>query len=243
MRHRLLFVICGLAVSTALFAQASGGQISRHKPLTSQGNSKKTVNKNARTPRTRNYPSQPKQQMQKVDGYNVTFNCNVPSANMTIDGIPNGSVNSGTRFLETGQHTITILADGYETQTHNISVNSVSRTFSFYLNKEEDMTIYEVVDQMPQFPGGDVALMQFLSSHIKYPVEAEENGIQGCVVCTLVIETNGSITDVKVVNRVDPFLDKEAIRVIQRMPNWIPGKKNGKPVRVKYTTRITFKLE
>jgi len=109
--------------------------------------------------------------------------------------------------------------------------------------KEEETKVFEVVEQMPQFPGGDAALMQYLSSHIKYPAVAEENGIQGRVVCTFVVERNGSITDVRVVKSVDPSLDKEAVRVIKSMPNWIPGKQNGSAVRVKYTVPVTFRLQ
>ena len=108
---------------------------------------------------------------------------------------------------------------------------------------EEVNTVFEVVEQMPQFPGGDAALMQYLSSHIKYPVIAEENGIQGRVVCTFVVERDGSITDVRVVKSVDPSLDKEAKRVIGSMPKWIPGKQNGAAVRVKYTVPVTFRLQ
>ena len=109
--------------------------------------------------------------------------------------------------------------------------------------KEEETKVFEVVEQMPQFPGGDAALMQYLSSHIKYPVVAEENGIQGRVVCTFVVERNGSITDVRVVKSVDPSLDKEAVRVIKSMPHRIPGKQNGSAVRVKYTVPVTFRLQ
>ena len=109
--------------------------------------------------------------------------------------------------------------------------------------KEEETKVFEVVEQMPQFPGGDAALMQYLSSHIKYPVVAEENGIQGRVVCTFVVERNGSISDVRVVKSVDPSLDKEAVRVIKGMPAWIPGKQNGSAVRVKYTVPVNFRLQ
>lgn len=108
---------------------------------------------------------------------------------------------------------------------------------------EEETKVFDVVEQMPSFPGGDAALMQFLSSHIKYPVVAEENGIQGRVIATFVVERDGSITDVKVVKSVDPSLDKEAIRVLKSMPKWIPGKQNGSAVRVKYTVPVTFKLQ
>ena len=96
---------------------------------------------------------------------------------------------------------------------------------------------------MPSFPGGPSALMQYLSSNIKYPVVAEENGVQGRVVCTFVVERDGSITDVRVVKSVDPSLDKEAVRVVKSMPKWIPGKQNGSAVRVKYTVPVTFKLQ
>lgn len=107
-----------------------------------------------------------------------------------------------------------------------------------------DTRIYDVVDRMPSFQGGQAALMSWLKGNIKYPVVAEENGIQGRVVCTFVIECDGSITNVQVVNGVDPSLDKEAVRVLKQMPKWIPGyNKDGQPVRVKYTTPVTFRLQ
>lgn len=102
--------------------------------------------------------------------------------------------------------------------------------------------VFDVVDKMPSFPGGEDAMMSWISSNIKYPVIAEENGVQGCVICSVVVEPNGSITDVQVINGVDPSLDKEAIRVIKRMPTWNPGKLNGSAVRVKYTIPVTFRL-
>ena len=106
----------------------------------------------------------------------------------------------------------------------------------------EDSKVFDVVDQMPAFPGGQTALFQWLSNNIKYPTVAEENGVQGRVICTFVVERDGSITDVKVVKSVDPSLDKEAGRVINSMPHWIPGKQKSKPVRVKYTLPVTFRL-
>ena len=109
--------------------------------------------------------------------------------------------------------------------------------------KEEETKVFDVVEQMPSFPGGPSALMQYLSSNIKYPVVAEENGVQGRVVCTFVVERDGSITDVRVIKSVDPSLDKEAVRVVKGMPKWIPGKQNGSAVRVKYTVPVTFRLQ
>lgn len=109
--------------------------------------------------------------------------------------------------------------------------------------KEEETKVFDVVEQMPSFPGGDAELMKYLSSHIKYPVVAEENGIQGRVIATFVVERDGSISDVKVFKSVDPSLDKEAIRVLKSMPKWIPGRQNGSAVRVKYTVPVTFRLQ
>lgn len=109
--------------------------------------------------------------------------------------------------------------------------------------KEEETKVFDVVEQMPQFPGGQGALFEYLSKQIKYPVIAEENGVQGRVIVTFVVERDGSITDVKVVKSVDPSLDKEAQRVVKGMPRWIPGKQNGSAVRVKYTVPVTFRLQ
>ncbi len=108
---------------------------------------------------------------------------------------------------------------------------------------KEETKVFDVVEQMPSYPGGMGALMQYLSNNIKYPVIAEENGIQGRVICTFIVERDGSITDVKVAKSVDPSLDKEAMRVIKSMPNWIPGKQNGSAVRVKFTLPVTFRLQ
>ena len=109
--------------------------------------------------------------------------------------------------------------------------------------KEEENKVFDVVEQMPSYPGGMSALMQYLSSNIKYPAIAEENGIQGRVICTFVVERDGSITDVRIAKSVDPSLDKEAMRVVSKMPKWIPGKQNGSAVRVKYTLPVTFRLQ
>jgi len=111
--------------------------------------------------------------------------------------------------------------------------------------KEEEATeeIFVVVEEQPEFPGGQAALMKFLSDNIRYPVIAQENGIQGRVICSFVVEKDGSITDVQVVRGVDPSLDKEAVRVIQSMPKWKPGKQRGKPVRVRFTLPIVFRLQ
>ncbi len=103
--------------------------------------------------------------------------------------------------------------------------------------------VFDVVEEMPSFPGGTGALMSFLSSNIKYPVVAQENGVQGRVIVGFVVERDGSITDVRVMRSVDPSLDREAQRVVKAMPRWKPGKQNGSAVRVKYTVPVVFRLQ
>ena len=110
---------------------------------------------------------------------------------------------------------------------------------------KEEVTnkVFDVVEVMPSFPGGQGALMSYLNSQTKYPVVAQENGVQGRVTVSFVVERDGSITDVHVVRSVDPSLDREAARVISSMPNWQPGKQNGSAVRVKFNVPVQFKLQ
>ncbi len=107
----------------------------------------------------------------------------------------------------------------------------------------EEETIFHVVEEMPSFPGGDAECMRFLNKNIKYPTIAQENGIQGRVILQFVVNKDGSIVDVTVARSVDPYLDKEAVRVVKMMPKWKPGKQRGKPVRVKYTLPVMFRLQ
>ena len=111
--------------------------------------------------------------------------------------------------------------------------------------KVEEVTeeIFVVVEEQPEFPGGNTAMMKFLSDNIKYPVIAQENGIQGRVITNFVVERDGSITDVQVVRGVDPSLDKEAVRVIQSMPKWKAGRQRGSAVRVRFTLPVVFRLQ
>ena len=103
--------------------------------------------------------------------------------------------------------------------------------------------VFDVVEEMPQYPGGPQALFKFLGENVQYPAEAEKAGIQGRVIATFVVEKDGSISQPTIVKSVDPLLDAESIRVISAMPNWIPGKQNGKVVRVKYTVPLSFNLD
>ena len=108
-------------------------------------------------------------------------------------------------------------------------------------NKPEE--IFKSVEQMPQFPGGDAALMKFLSSHINYPPMAAENNVQGKVIVQFVVDKTGKVGEVAVVRSVDKDLDHEAIRVCQALPKFTPGRQNGRPVSVWYTLPIQFKLQ
>ena len=109
--------------------------------------------------------------------------------------------------------------------------------------KEEENKVFDVVEEQPSFPGGQGALMQWLSDNIKYPVIAAENGVQGRVIVQFVVSKTGSISDVKVVRGVDPSLDREAVRVVSQMPKWTPGRQNGTTVNVRYTLPVTFRLQ
>mgnify|MGYP002535576960 FL=1 len=103
--------------------------------------------------------------------------------------------------------------------------------------------VYDVVDKMPEFPGGMTGLMQYLSKNIRYPAEAQTKGIQGRVTVAVIINTEGKAVNASIVRSVDPILDAEALRVAGTMPDWVPGTKDGKPVNVKYTFPVTFRLQ
>jgi protein TonB len=109
--------------------------------------------------------------------------------------------------------------------------------------EESAQQIFTIVEEMPHFPGGDGELLSFLSRSIKYPIIAQENGIQGRVHCTFVVNRDGTVVDAEILRGVDPSLDKEALRVINTMPKWVPGKQRGKPVRVKFNVPVTFRLQ
>lgn len=117
--------------------------------------------------------------------------------------------------------------------------------FDITLEEEEtdDAPVFFIVEEMPQFPGGDTELRKYIAQSVKYPVIAQENGIQGRVYVQFVVGTDGGVTQVKVARGVDPNLDKEAIRVVESMPKWKPGKQRGKAVKVSYTVPINFVLQ
>ena len=103
--------------------------------------------------------------------------------------------------------------------------------------------VYDIVEVMPQYPGGMPELMEYLAKNIKYPIQAQKKGIEGRVTVRFIVEKDGSISNVTVVRHIHPLLDKEAVRVIKAMPKWSPGMLNGKPVRVKFNIPVAFRLK
>ncbi len=107
---------------------------------------------------------------------------------------------------------------------------------------DNDNAVFILVEQMPEFPGGQDGVRRFLSATIEYPKEAQARKIKGKVFVSFIIEKDGSVSNVKVMRKVNPLLDEEAVRVIKLMPKWTPGVQRGKPVRVSYTIPINFSL-
>ena len=146
---------------------------------------------------------------------------------------------------------LNVVEDDVETETIEINTEDdkdvevvIAPPVEAPVEEEEEEVIFVVVESMPEFPGGQQALFKYLAENVKYPVIAQENGIQGRVICQFVVNRDGSIVDVVAVRSSgEPSLDKEAIRVIQSMPKWKPGKQRGKPVRVKYTVPVNFRLQ
>lgn len=107
----------------------------------------------------------------------------------------------------------------------------------------EEEKPYTMVEQMPQYPGGPAELLKYIAKNLRYPTIAQENGIQGRVILRFVVSATGEVKDITVLRSLDPYCDKEAIRVVSTLPKWIPGKQNGRNVPVYYTLPIQFKLQ
>jgi protein TonB len=109
--------------------------------------------------------------------------------------------------------------------------------------KTSNDKVFEKVEDMPEFPGGEQAMMDFVSKNVVYPKEAQEKGISGRVMVSFIVEKDGSVNEVKIVRGIGGGCDEEAVRVVKAMPKWKPGKEKGKPVRVSYMMPIFFKLQ
>jgi len=108
---------------------------------------------------------------------------------------------------------------------------------------EEEPQVFIIVEDMPEFPGGELALRKYIAENVRYPEMAKENDIQGTVYVRFVVDTDGSVKNVEVLRGVDPLLDKEAVRVVQSLPKWKPGKQRGKAVKVSHSVPIKFQLQ
>ena len=144
---------------------------------------------------------------------------------------------------------LNVVEDNVETESIEVNTEEteqevvIAAPVEAPVEEEEEEVVFVVVESMPEFPGGQQALFKYLSENVKYPVIAQENGIQGRVICQFVVNKDGSLEDIQVVRGVDKALDNEAIRVIKTMPKWNPGKQRGKPVRVRFTLPVNFKLQ
>jgi len=135
-----------------------------------------------------------------------------------------------------------VTQDGPDISTELVDVNQVVEVPPM-IEEVDDDKVFVHVERMPEFPGGDAALLKFVASNIKYPVICAELGIQGRVYIAFVVNKNGSVSDVKVVRSPDANLSAEALRVVKMMPQWTPGKQGGKPVNVSYNIPVSFRLQ
>lgn len=130
-----------------------------------------------------------------------------------------------------------------DTEADEETVIDVAPVIESDAEEEEEGQVFFIVEEMPEFPGGELALRRFIANAIKYPVIAQENGIQGKVYVNFVVDKDGSVTQARIARGVDTSLDKEALRVVNNLPKWKPGKQRGKSVKVSYTVPINFVLQ
>ncbi|BCS84152.1 MULTISPECIES: energy transducer TonB [Prevotella] len=140
----------------------------------------------------------------------------------------------------TDEYSDSIVPNPIDEDISNLNSNQINKKTSLNEKKDRDENIYDVVEQMPSFQGGAVALMSYINKTLKFP--AEDCG-QGRVIVSFVVEKDGSITNAIVTRSVDPAFDREALKIINSMPKWIPGKKNGRNVRVRFNVPVQFKLQ
>ena len=164
-----------------------------------------------------------------------------PEISETAEEISAVKVNDLTAIVEakaikSTEESVQISTVSQDTVKVNYVPTEVSR-------KLQGTAVFEVVEEMPEFPGGVDAMMEYLQKELRYPESAKEKGIQGRVTVQFIIDKEGNVTNSKVTRSVDKDMDAEAIRLVKAMPKWKPGKQRGKAVRVKYTVPVTFKLQ
>ncbi len=150
-----------------------------------------------------------------------------------------------------GSHTVKVVKSGYDVISENVDIYENNTTKVSYNLKQssvesdggpEEDASSAIAEEMPEFPGGTAAFLEYLLTNVKYPEDCRKNGIQGRVIVSFIVNKDGTIAEPEVVKSVNPSLDKEALRVISKMPNWKPGSQRGKPVRVKYSVPVNFHL-
>jgi TonB family protein len=160
-------------------------------------------------------------------------------------------VNSAKKTLSTTENSVVSTTENVKAQA--ISKTEDSKTMVKPTNKTEDSKtevkptnknqVYDVVEKMPQYPGGEKALLEYIGQHLRYPADAHQNGIQGRIIVRFIVNESGKVGDAEVVRGVYPSIDAEGLKVVNSLPDWIPGEQNGKKVAVYYTLPITFKLD
>ena len=160
----------------------------------------------------------------------------------TINAKNDSLKNVSEQLLENPNEEKEQTVEGQQSSASKPNKQNKSKKKQTHIDEEEP--VFAVVESMPEFPGGQEALFKYLSENVKYPVSAQEKGIQGRAICQFVVDKDGSICDVKIVRTSgDTSLDNEAMRVVKSMPKWTPGQQRGKPVRVKYTMPVSFRLQ
>lgn len=138
-----------------------------------------------------------------------------------------------------------IIQDSESDQNTQVEVTNNVVTSPSKIEEEEieEAPVFFIVEEMPEFPGGPTEITKFITHNIKYPIIAQENGVQGRVYVTFVVNGKGEVENVKIARGVDPSLDREAVRVVETMPKWKPGKQRNKPVKVSFTIPVNFVLQ
>lgn len=144
---------------------------------------------------------------------------------------------------EKEQNIVVVMKDDKSDSVSSHSTKTVVKQEAKVHASSDDSQVFQIVEEMPSFPGGGMPeCLKFLSKHLKYPAISQENGVQGIVSVQFIVEKDGSISNPKVIKGVDPYLDKEALRVIKLMPKWNPGKQRGVTVRTQFSVPVKFKL-
>lgn len=167
----------------------------------------------------------------KVDDYDIGFSCELPIAS---EGMKDVEVS----FDGMGVSNSYLAGYVFSLQEYMQQDSELLKEFNFY---QDNSKLFDVVEEMPSYPGGNGAMMAFIASNVKYP--DGEYCAQGRVIVSFVVERDGSLSNFKVLRSVEEHLDKEAIRVVKSMPKWKPGRQNGKVVRCKYTVPVAFRLQ